>query len=75
VSGVHLLDLYYQLKALAQDDSAVMDIVDRLLNTDKDSPLKWRGKDMPGQKNFWIKNTFLKMILQPYVGTKGSSWL
>jgi hypothetical protein len=28
------------------------------------------GKDMPGQRNFWIKNTLLKMILEPYVGTK-----
>ena len=70
VSDVHLLDLYYQLKALPQDDSAVMDIVE-LLSTDDDSPLKGRVKTMPGQKNSWIKNTFLKMILQPYIGKGG----
>lgn len=44
-----------------------MDVVD-LLNKDDDSPLKGRVKMMPGQKNTWIKNTFLKMILQPYMG-------
>ncbi|MGO9212148.1 MAG: DGQHR domain-containing protein [Terriglobales bacterium] len=70
VSDVHLLDLYYQLKALPQDDAAVMDIVG-LLSTDEDSPIKGRVKTMPGQKGFWIKNTFLKMILQPYIGKGG----
>jgi DGQHR domain-containing protein len=70
VSDVHLLDLYYQLKALPQDDAAVMDIVS-LLNDDEDSPLEGRVKTMPGQKGFWIKNTFLKMILQPYIGRGG----
>jgi DGQHR domain-containing protein len=70
VSDVHLLDLYYQLKALPQDDAAVMDIVS-LLNDDEDSPLKGRVKTMPGQKGSWIKNSFLKMILQPYIGKGG----
>lgn len=70
VSDVHLLDLYYQLKALPQDDAAVMDIVG-LLNSDADSPLNGRVKTMPGQKGAWIKNTFLKMILQPYIGKGG----
>jgi len=36
---------------LAQDDATVMDIVD-LLNTDKDSPLKWRVKTCRGRKTF-----------------------
>lgn len=70
VSDIHLLDLYYQIKALPQEDSAVMDIVE-LLNNDDDSPLKGRVKTMLGQKDTWIKNTFLKMMLQPYIGKGG----
>ncbi len=70
VSDVHLLDLYYRIKALPQEDAGAMDVVD-LLNKDDDSPLKDRIKMMVGQKNAWIKNTFLKMILQPYMGKGG----
>ena len=70
VSDVHLLDLYYQIKALPQEDAAAMDIVE-ILNTEADSPLKGRIKTMPGQRATWIKNTFLKMILQPYIGKGG----
>lgn len=70
VSDVHLLDLYYMIKAMPQDDAAVMDIVS-LLNTDTDSPLKGRIKTSQGQKNAWIKNAFLKMILQPYIAKGG----
>jgi DGQHR domain-containing protein len=70
VSDVHLLDLYYKIKALPQDDAQAMDVV-LMLNTDDDSPLKGRVKTMQGQKDTWVKNTFLRMILQPFTGKGG----
>ncbi len=70
VSDVHLLDLYYKIKALPQEDAAAMDVVE-LLNRDDDSPLKDRVQTVVGQKGRWIKNRFLKMILQPYTGKGG----
>jgi DGQHR domain-containing protein len=70
VSDVHLLDLYYKIKALPQEDAAAMDVVG-LLNADNNSVLKGKIKTNVGQKGTWIKNTFLKMILQPYIGKGG----
>jgi DGQHR domain-containing protein len=70
VHDVHLLDLYYKIKALPQDDAGAMDVVD-LLNKDVDSPLKDRVQTVVGQKGRWIKNKFLKMILQPHTGKGG----
>ena len=70
VSDIHLLDLYYSIKALPMEDSAAMDVVS-LLNADSDSPLKGKIKTNVGQKGTWIKNTFLKISLQPYIGKGG----
>ena len=64
------MDLYYQIKALLPEDPATLDVVE-LLNTDNDSPIKGRVKTMVGQKHTWVKNNFLKMILQPYMGKGG----
>jgi DGQHR domain-containing protein len=70
VSDVHLLALYYQIKDLPVDDTAVMDVITKLAD-DPDSPLKGRIQMMTTEKQRWIKNTALKKWLAPHLTTGG----
>lgn len=70
VSDVHLLAVYYQIKDLPVDESAVMDVITRL-NADTDSPLKGRIQMMTSEKHRWLKNTALKKYLAPHLTTGG----
>lgn len=70
VSDVHLLSVYYQIKELPIDDTAVMDVINKL-NTDADSPLKDRIQMMATEKKKWLKNTALKKYLAPHLTTGG----
>ncbi len=70
VSDVHLLALYYQIKDLPVDDTAVMDVITKLAD-DPDSPLKDRIQMMTTEKGRWIKNTALKKWLAPHLTTGG----
>jgi DGQHR domain-containing protein len=70
VSDVHLLALYYQIKDLPVDETAVMDVVTKL-NVDADSPLKGRIQMMTTEKHRWLKNTALKKYLAPHLTTGG----
>jgi DGQHR domain-containing protein len=71
VSDVHLLELYYQIKALPHEEAATVDVV-RALATDVDSPLKDRIKLFDDQKNAWLKNTALKRWLGPLTQSGGA---
>jgi DGQHR domain-containing protein len=70
VSDVHLLALYYQIKDLPVDDTAVMDVITKLVE-DPDSPLRDRIQMMTTEKGRWIKNTALKKWLAPHLTTGG----
>jgi DGQHR domain-containing protein len=59
ITDVHILELYYQIKDLAADELALVDIV-HTLNSAADSPLKGRVKLMDQDRGTWIKNTILK---------------
>ncbi len=70
VNDVHLLALYYQIRDLPQDISAVMDMITRL-NGDADSPLMGRVQTLDDDKNWWVKNTTLKQYLSPILASGG----
>src|SRR4029079_8201103 len=55
VSDVHLSSLYYQIKALPQDETPVMDVV-TMLAKDDNSPLKAQIQMLANDKG-WVKNT------------------
>jgi DGQHR domain-containing protein len=71
VSDVHLLALYYQIKALPQEESATVDVVQAIAK-DPDSPLKDRIKLFDDQRNTWVKNTALKKWLGPHTQSGGA---
>jgi DGQHR domain-containing protein len=64
VSDVHLLSLYYQIKALPQDETPVMDVV-TMLARDENSPLKGQIRMLANDKG-WVKNTAMKAWLSPH---------
>jgi DGQHR domain-containing protein len=70
VSDVHLLELYYQIKALPHEESATVDVVQSLAK-DADSPLKNRVKLFDDQNDTWVKNTALKRWLGPHTQSGG----
>lgn len=72
ITDVLILELYYQIKELAPDDSAIMDII-HSLNSASDSPLRDRIKLFDDDKGIWIKNTILKRFLKRAVKPSGIS--
>jgi DGQHR domain-containing protein len=70
VSDVHLLSLYYQIKALPTEEGGTVDVV-RSLTEDPDSPLRERIKFLDDEKNTWVKNTAMKKWLGPHVQSGG----
>lgn len=70
VSDVQLLALYYQIKGLSQDATAVMDVI-TALNTDADSPMKGKVKTFDDAKGTWVKNSSLKQWLSPLLTSGG----
>lgn len=71
VSDVHLLGLYYQIKALPHEEAATVDVIEALA-TDPDSPLKDRVKRFDDQKGTWVKNTALKRWIGPHTQSGGT---
>lgn len=70
VSDVHLLGLYYQIKALPQEEAATVDVIEALAK-DADSPLKGKVKLLDDQKGTWVKNTALKRWIGPHTQSGG----
>lgn len=70
VTDVHVLSLYYQIRELPADESAVMDVVTRL-NTDLDSPLRGKVKMMDVDRDFWVTNRHLKQCIAPLTQSGG----
>lgn len=70
VSDVHLLSIYYQIKELPLDETAVIDVLHRL-NNDSDSPLKGRIKFMDGTEGTWVKSTAMKTWLSALLSSGG----
>jgi DGQHR domain-containing protein len=70
VSDVHLLGLYYQIKALPQEEAATVDVIEALAK-DSDSPLKDRIQRFADQKGAWLKNTALKRWIGPHTQSGG----
>lgn len=71
VSDVHLLGLYYQIKALPHEEAATVDVIEALA-ADTDSPLKDRVKRFDDQKNTWVKNVALKRWIGPHTQSGGA---
>jgi DGQHR domain-containing protein len=70
VSDVHLLSLYYQIKALPSEEAATMSVVERLAK-DVDSPLSSKIKLLDDDKGCWITNRHMKMCLAPHTESGG----
>lgn len=70
VSDVHLLGLYYQIKALPAEEAATVDVIEALAQ-DADSPLKGRVKRLDDQTGTWVKNTALKRWIGPHTQSGG----
>ncbi|HKP54622.1 MAG TPA: DGQHR domain-containing protein [Chloroflexia bacterium] len=71
VDDVHLLQSYYQIKALPPEEMTTMDIVERLAK-DPDSPLQGKIRLRSDEKGMWVTNKHMKMCLAPYVEGGGS---
>lgn len=69
VSDVHLLSLYYQIKALPQDETPVMDVI-TMLAKDENSPLKGKIQMLASDRG-WVKNTAMKTWLSPHITSGG----
>lgn len=70
VSDVHLLGLYYQIKALPTEEAATVDVIEALAK-DADSPLRDRVKRLDDQTGTWVKNTALKRWIGPHTQSGG----
>lgn len=70
VSDVHLLGLYYQIKALPAEEAATVDVIEALAK-DADSPLRDRVKRLDDQSGTWVKNTALKRWIGPHTQSGG----
>lgn len=70
VSDVHLLGLYYQIKALPAEEAATVDVIEALAQ-DADSPLRDRVKRLDDQSGTWVKNTALKRWIGPHTQSGG----
>jgi DGQHR domain-containing protein len=70
VSDVHLLGLYYQIKALPAEESATVDVIEALAK-DADSPLKGKVKRLDDQTGTWVKNVALKRWIGPHTQSGG----
>jgi len=70
VTDTHLLEIYYQIKDIASEDSTAMDIVHRL-NKDSDSPLQSKIKVGTDDKGHWATNKQLKNCVAPHITVGG----
>jgi DGQHR domain-containing protein len=70
VSDVHLLSLYYQIRELPSEESATMDVVQRLAK-DIDSPLLNKIKLLDDDRGCWVTNKHIKMRLAPHTESGG----
>jgi DGQHR domain-containing protein len=62
ITDTHILELYYQVKDLGVEETAVVDVI-HTLNEMPGSPLQSRIKTRDDDKNTWVKNTILKRFL------------
>jgi DGQHR domain-containing protein len=70
VSDVHLLSLYYQIRALPAETAATMDVIHRLAK-DPDSPLRGKIKLMDDDRGTWVTNRHMKVCLAPHTESGG----
>ena len=70
VSDVHLLSLYYQIESLPAEESATIDVV-RSLTESQDSPLSGKIKFLDDEKGTSVKNTAMKRWLAPHTQSGG----
>lgn len=71
VTDVQLLEIYYQIGGLPQDDARVVSVVHMLAN-DPDSPLHGKIKVLDTDKGAWVKNVALKRWLAPHLTVGGA---
>jgi len=70
ITDVLILELYYQIKDLPKDESALVDVI-HSLNSHEDSPLAGKIKILDDQKGTWVKNTIFKRFLGAAVKDSG----
>jgi hypothetical protein len=71
VTDNHVLEIYYQIGGLPQDDTQVVRVV-HMLAADPDSPLQGKIKLLDVDRGRWVKNTALKRWLAPHLTVGGA---